>query len=121
MVFKCVSQVKGKQLAMTGLAEFFQSKVCGTKKLIGEQIARLSVSLDSLRKAQEKLGSGGYVTKFIAEAEKYYGLAKKDNDMIYLELVPAPEKLDPIDRVPSAKLAKATTCPDKLSTNFKDM
>lgn len=81
----------------------------------------MTLSLENLKKAQDKLGSGGIVTKFIAEAEKQYALAKKDNDMIYLELVPPPEKLDSIDRVASARLAKPIPCPDKLSSNFKDM
>ncbi|ODN01538.1 hypothetical protein Ocin01_05124 [Orchesella cincta] len=116
-----MNHAKGKQLAFEGLSQFFQSKVCGTKKLIGEQLGRLTLSLDLLKKAQDKLGAGGFVTKFIAEAEKQYSLAKKDNDMIYLELVPPAEKLDPIDRVASARLAKALPCPEKLSTNFKDI
>lgn len=106
---------------MAGLGEFYQSKVCGTKKQIGEQLARLTLSKEHLRKAQEKLGTGGFALKCAEDAEKLYKLAKKDNDMIYLELVPAAEKLEPIDRVASAKLSKAIPCPEKLSSDFKDM
>lgn len=89
--------------------------------MIGEQLARLTLALDGLKKAQEKLGVGGFVSRCITEADKQYTLVKKDNDMIYLELVPPAEKLDTIDRVASAKLAKAIPCPEKMSSNFKDM
>lgn len=38
-----ISKVTGKQLAYHAVAQYYQSRVCNSKKAIGEEIARLQV------------------------------------------------------------------------------
>lgn len=44
-LFIFMMQVAGKQAAFIGLAQYFQSVVCKGNKEIGEEIARLQVSM----------------------------------------------------------------------------
>ena len=43
-----VPKVNSKQESYQGIAQFFQSRVCSSKKLVGEEIARLQVQFTFL-------------------------------------------------------------------------
>ncbi len=111
----------GKQLAYGALAQFFESKTCGVKKRIGEQIARLSLCLEFLKKAQDKSGNPSFFSFYVTEANRMLVEVKKDNDFIYHEAIPKAQNLPAIPVVSSARLAKPTTISNQLSPSFKDL
>ncbi|ODN01568.1 Programmed cell death 6-interacting protein [Orchesella cincta] len=113
--------VAGKQAAFSALSQYFQSHVCGQKKQVGEQIARLNHCLEVLKQAQTRSGVPNFFADYINKANRMVAEAKKDNDFIYHERVPETSSLMPIDKVASARLAKPTPVPERLSNNFKDL
>jgi len=89
--------------------------------LVGEQITRLNQSIDILKQAQTRAGNPNFFADYVNKATRLVAQAKKDNDFIYHERVPEPSALSPIDKVASARLAKQTPLPEKLSTHFRDL
>ncbi|CAG7835942.1 unnamed protein product [Allacma fusca] len=115
-----LQNIKGKKFAYYGLANYFQSKVCGEKKMIGEQITRLNVAIENMKTGQDKTGSSNFHSYFMSEAKRFLAAAIKDNDFIYHEVVPTPAKLAAIPKVATAKLAKVTPVPTKFDLDFKN-
>ena len=108
-------------MSYAALAQFFQSKTCGANKRIGEQIARLNLCLELLKKAQDKTGNVTLFSYYVTEASRLVTEVKKDNDFIYHEQVPNPSNLPTIEKVPSARLAKPLAVAHQLSATFKDL
>jgi len=118
----CISNVSGTVLAYEAMANYFQAKVCASKKQYGEQIGRLDLTIKNLKKAQSKLGNPNYLSNILSEAEDQVKSAKRDNDFIYHEVVPSPDALAQIERVDSARLAKLNSdIPPRFSTEFVDL
>jgi len=115
-----ISNVTAKQLLYSGLAHYFQSIVAGVAKRVGEQICRLNVCIELLRKAQDKLKTNTG-SQFLVEANRVVIECKKENDFIYHEVIPDPKSLEPVEKVSSARLAKPTPIPEKFSADFRDI
>jgi hypothetical protein len=115
-----IQNIKGKKIAYFGLANYFQSKVCGEKKMVGEQISRLNIAIENMKTGQDKIGSSNFQSFFMSEAKRFLAAAVKDNDFIYHEVVPSPTKLVTIPKVATAKLAKVTPVPAKFEPDFKN-
>lgn len=88
-----------KQAAFSALAQFFQSQVCGEKKLMGEQITRLNQTIEILKTAQQRSGSPQFFADYVNKAQRLLAQAKKDNDFIYHERVPEASSLAPVEKV----------------------
>jgi programmed cell death 6-interacting protein len=118
-----LNNVAAKQLAFAGLAQFFQSRASLASKRIGEHIARANLCIDTLTKAQNKMGNTSLFSFYVTEATRLAAEAKKDNDFIYHEQIPATSSLSSVDKVPSARLAKSANISQQsqLSSNFTDM
>jgi len=114
------SLVTGKQVLYSGLAQLYQAKLCKTNKAIGQEIARLQVARDMLGKSETSLVQGGHsgAQKWIEVCEGLLQEAKKDNEFIYFEKVPAVEDLDPIE---SAAVVKPTALPERFLIGEKDL
>jgi programmed cell death 6-interacting protein len=103
------------------LAQYFQGQVCGEKKLIGEQITRLTQTIEILKQAQQRSGNPTFFADYVNKATRTLQQAKKDNDFIYHERVPEVSSLSPIDKVASARLAKQLPVAERMSSHFKDL
>ncbi|CAG7817435.1 unnamed protein product [Allacma fusca] len=113
--------VAGKQAAFLALGHFFQAQVNATNKKIGEQIARLSHSIETFKIAQQRSGNPNFFSDYANKASRLLAEAKKDNDFIYHERIPESGSLAAIEKVQSARLAKPLPVGERLSTNFKDL
>lgn len=110
------TKVAGKQASQRGISQYFQSRVCNSKKAVGEEIARLQDAIEHLKSAQVKSGDPSLHSDYIARATKALAEAQKDNDFIYHERVPDVKNLEPIGKAP---LAKVVAVPERLSANYK--
>jgi programmed cell death 6-interacting protein len=96
------------------LTQYFQSQVCAEKKLVGEQITRLTLSLEILKQAQQRSGSPSFFADYVNKGTRLLQQAKKDNDFIYHERVPEASTLPPVDKVASARIAKVLPVPERM-------
>lgn len=110
--------ISGKQLAFRGLAEYYQSLVCKSKKQVGEEIARLEYSVEMFKTAQAKSNKLTLYQEYLNKATRNLTEAKKDNEFIYHERIPDIRNVEPISK---ASLAKITPLPQRLSSNFQDI
>lgn len=112
----------GKQAAYSALAQFFQSQVCGEKKQVGEQITRLTQTMEILKQAQQRSGNAAFFSDYVNKANRLLQQAKKDNDFIYHERVLEASALTPVEKVASARIAKVLPLPEKMCEHFtKDL
>jgi len=104
--------ISGKQAIYKGLAQYHQSKVCGEKKEVGEEIARLEYAKRLLSTGIERGQPGLCGAKdWLRKVERDLTEAKKNNDFIYHERIPDERTLA---AVPKAAVAKPTPLPDRL-------
>lgn len=80
--------VAGKQTGQQAIAQLHQSLVCRDRKAVGEEIARLAQSADLFRAAQSRSGRAALYEEHAARAGRNLAEARKDNDMIYNEMIP---------------------------------
>ncbi|KAK7067282.1 Rhophilin, Rho GTPase binding protein [Halocaridina rubra] len=113
-----ISKVAGKQAGYHALAEYFQSKVCNSKKAVGEEIARLRHAIELFKSSQTRSGDLTFFSDHMGRAQRALDDAVKDNDFIYHERIPEVKSLAAIGKAPVAKL---TSVPDKFSTTFTDL
>jgi len=111
-------KVSARQDSYQGIAQFFQSRVCSSKKLVGEEIARLQHAITLLKAAQQKVSDPTHHQDYINRAQRFLTEAQKDNDFIYHERVPESKNLEVIGK---AALAKISGIPDHFSSSFKDL
>jgi len=85
----------GKIHLYSGLSHWFQSRVCNEEKKIGEEISRLEIAANSLKKAKAELSTQFQhdIDNYIDKSSDALKVAKKDNDFIYHEKVPSEEEL----------------------------
>lgn len=113
-----VSRVAGKQAGYHALAEYFQSKVCNSKKAVGEEIARLRHTIELFKSAQTRSGDLTFFADHVGRAQRALDDAVKDNDFIYHERIPEVKALPAIGKAP---VAKPSPVPEKFSSSFTDL
>lgn len=113
-----VPRVAGRQAGFHALAEYHQSRVCNSKKTVGEEIARLKHAVELFKTAQTRAGDPSLFEENVGRAQRALDEAVKDNNFIYHEAVPDFKSLAGIDK---AAVAKATAMPDKFSASFTDL
>ncbi|UXI18145.1 u4/u6 small nuclear ribonucleoprotein [Sarcoptes scabiei] len=109
-----------KHHAYRGVAEYYQAMVAKNNKDFGEQITRLTKSIECFKTAESKVS--------IAMAEKFKDIAnkaslsldevKRDNDFIYHAKIPEYKSLPSLSK---ALLAKATDIPSLFFPNETDL
>ncbi|KAF0296691.1 Programmed cell death 6-interacting protein [Amphibalanus amphitrite] len=102
----------------SGLAEYYQSRVCNANKAVGEEIARLQHAESLIRSSATRAGDVPAWGVYAARAQQALASAKKDNDFIYHERVPDVKALAPIGKAAIAKLLPA---PEHYSKDFRDL
>ncbi|CAH0582838.1 unnamed protein product [Chrysodeixis includens] len=95
--------VTAKQTAFRGLTQLYQSIVCNANKAVGEEIARLQLADELLRRAASRVVQSGFLLEQAGRATRALAAAVKDNDFIYHERVPDAAQLEPVARAPVAK------------------
>ncbi|RZC42803.1 BRO1, ALIX LYPXL bnd, FUN14, DUF3824 and/or DUF1204 domain containing protein [Asbolus verrucosus] len=110
--------IAGKQAAFHAIAELYQSFVCKSNKLIGEEICRLERSVELFKAAQQRSGKTSLFQDLQHRAERNLAEAKKDNDFIYHERIPDIKSLDLIGKAQPAKVLQLA---QPMSHNFKDL
>jgi programmed cell death 6-interacting protein len=111
-----VSTLSGKQAMFSGLVQLHQARVCKGEKSIGQEISRLQVARHLLT-TSESLLPQGTCQKWIELCNIALEEAKKDNEFIYFEKVPAVEELAAVD---GAAVVKATPLSDKFLSEQRD-
>ena len=115
-----VTSCEAKACLYSGLAHWFASRQCHEEKLIGEEIARLSIAVENLNKSKSKLPSSMQteVTGWLETADTALAAIKKDNDLIYNERVTSPDDLSVIN---GTILVKAAPFPQKFLNDQSDI
>ncbi|XP_049821414.1 programmed cell death 6-interacting protein isoform X2 [Aethina tumida] len=113
-----VPMIAGKQAGFSAIAEFYQSLICKNEKLIGEEISRLTRSVELFKAAQQRSGRPNLFEELCDKAERNLTSAKKDNDFIYHERIPDIKSVEPIGK---AQPAKALPVPHPMSQGFRDL
>ncbi|XP_034187244.1 programmed cell death 6-interacting protein-like protein AliX [Osmia lignaria lignaria] len=113
-----VPLIAGKQAGYRAMAEFYQSLVCKSNKVIGEEIARLEHAVELFKAAQQRSNKPSLFQDYANRAQRNYTEVKKDNDFIYHERVPDVKALEHIGK---ASVAKLLPLPEVFSSNFKDL
>ena len=105
--------IKMKQLAFGAIAEYYQSLVNGSKSEYGEQLARLTLAMESFKLA-ESTGTHIYPAvykEYSNKATRIHDEVKKDNDFIYHARIPDLKSLPDMGK---AVIAKASALPEKI-------
>ncbi|XP_068973345.1 programmed cell death 6-interacting protein [Bombus flavifrons] len=113
-----VPLIAGKQAGYRAMTEFYQSLVCKSNKLIGEEIARLEHAVELFKAAQQRSNKSHLFQDYANKAQRNLTEVKKDNDFIYHERIPDIKSLEPVGK---ANVAKLLSMPEVLSSNFKDL
>ena len=115
-----VTSCEAKHSLYLGLAQWFASRQCHEEKLIGEEIARLSVAVENLNKSKTKLPSSMQpeLAQWLETANTALASIKKDNDLIYNERVPSLEDLSVIS---GTILVKAAPFQQKFLNDQSDI
>ncbi|XP_065667183.1 programmed cell death 6-interacting protein [Hydra vulgaris] len=112
--------LQAKQSYFAAAAEFHQSKVNEASNKYGERVARLQKAEKLINDGIKNAGNlnipdlknlAGHISKNLVQA-------KKDNEFIYLDKVPAQDQLTPVER---ATLVKALPMSSPMSSNFQDL
>ncbi|KAK3859625.1 hypothetical protein Pcinc_034275 [Petrolisthes cinctipes] len=113
-----IPRVAGKQSGYHGLAQYHQSRVCNSKKAVGEEIARLKQAMELFKSAQTRSGDTTFFEDSVGRSQRALEEAVKDNDFIYHERVPDVKTLAGIEK---AVFAKPTPVAEKFSSSFTDI
>ncbi|XP_015430734.1 PREDICTED: programmed cell death 6-interacting protein isoform X2 [Dufourea novaeangliae] len=113
-----VPLIAGKQAGYRAMSGFYQSLVCKSNKVIGEEIARLEHAVELFRAAQQRSNKPNLFQEYANRAQRNLTEAKKDNDFIYHERIPDVKSLEPVGK---ANVAKLLPLPETFCTNFKDL
>jgi programmed cell death 6-interacting protein len=113
-----VATIAGKQAGFHAMTQLYQSLECRASGKYGEEISRLQNAVELFKACHSRSGKPHLFEEFFGRAQRNLTETKKDNDMIYNEMIPDIKNLNPPGK---AQLAKAIPPSDRLSTNFKDM
>ncbi|KAI9206740.1 BRO1-like domain-containing protein [Polychytrium aggregatum] len=114
-----LATLRAKTLYFSALAQFRKSKDCSAASQFGEEIARLELAMKDLSRALESsLQKQLHATlaeelkSLQVEIDAAKKRAEKDNDLIYMQIVPRP---DAIAAINGAQLAQPTPFPELSS------
>jgi programmed cell death 6-interacting protein len=113
-----LTTLAGKQAMFHALSEYHRAEHECNEKNIGEQLARLSKSLELLKIAEQRGGKEIDIKQLTTNVKNAFEKAKKENDYVYHERVPDYKSLGPIDRAP---LAKTTPIKFPISDEFRGL
>lgn len=113
-----VATIAGKQAGFHAMTQFFQSLSCRASGKFGEEISRLQNAVELFKSAQSRSGKPDLFEVHCNRAQRNLAESKKDNDMIYNEMIPDVKNLPPPGK---AQLAKIILLQERLSQNFKDL
>ncbi|KAK5650698.1 hypothetical protein RI129_001727 [Pyrocoelia pectoralis] len=113
-----IPTIAGKQAGYHAIAEYYQSLVCKSNKIVGEQITRLESAMELFKAAQTRSGKPSMFQDFANKAQRNLNEAKKDNDFIYHERIP---DIKSVASIGKAQLAKILPLGYPLSQNFQDL
>ncbi|XP_014470359.1 PREDICTED: programmed cell death 6-interacting protein [Dinoponera quadriceps] len=113
-----VPLIAGKQAGYRAMSTYYQSLVCKSNKMIGEEIARLEHAVELFQAAQQRSNKPNLFQDYANKAQRNLTEVKKDNDFIYHERIPDIKSLEAIGR---ASVAKLLPLPETFSSNFKDL
>lgn len=112
-------QTQVKALHFLGVAQYRKSCECISQNRYGEEIARLQVAADAVRRALEFRGAKDSVLADLRSLQvviqKSLVRAEKDNDIIYLEPVPPVSSLASIQKKEMVKPSPAPEIVDPIS------
>lgn len=100
------------------MTQLYQSLVCRSGKIVGEEISRLQQSVELFKAAQSRSGKSTLMEEYASRAQRNLVEAKKDNDFIYNEIIPDFKSLESPGK---ALLARPINLATRLSANFKDL
>lgn len=110
--------IAGKQAGFHAMTELYQSLVCRANKSVGEELARLQHAVDLFKAAQSRSGKPTIFEEYASRAQRNLTEAKKDNDLIYNEMIPDIKSLETPGK---ALLAKPIALTGRLSDGNKDL
>lgn len=113
-----ISTVSGKHAGFQAITQLYQSLVCRNNKAVGEELARLQQSVELFKTAQSRSGRPSLFEEFAGRAQRNYAESKKDNDLIYNEMIPDFKSLPAPGK---AMLAKAIPVTGRLDESGKDL
>lgn len=111
----------GKAMLCGGLANWFAARPARDEAKYGEEVARLQLSRDMLAEARVKLPAqarDGDLDSWVETVGAGLEASKKDNDLIYLERVPAAEDLPELS---GAVVVKAVPLAEKFLADQTDI
>ena len=112
--------INGKQTYYNGLSQFYMSRICKDKKLIGESISRLQLSIELFTQSQQKLGSSTIYkpNEWIKTAKVALIKAEKNNNLLYHKQIPKVKNLKPIEKI---KIECPNSIPEKFYPEEKEL
>lgn len=113
-----IPAIAGKQAGFHAITQLYQSLVCRSNKAVGEELSRLAQAIELFKAAQSRSGKPTLFEDFAGRAQRNYNETKKDNDLIYNEMIPDFKSLDSPGK---ALLAKPTALSGRMSEGGKDM
>lgn len=114
----CSFKIAGKQAGFHAITQFYQSLVCRNSKRVGEEIARLQQAVELFKAAQSRAGKPNLFEEYASKAQRNLNESRKDNDLIYNEMIPDVKTLDLPGK---AQLAKPIALPARLGQSTKDL
>lgn len=113
-----VSIIAGKQAGFHAMTQLYQSLACRTSGKYGEEISRLQNAVELFKAAQSRSGKPHLFEEYSNRAQRNLVETKKDNDLIYNEMIPDIKNLEGPGK---AQLAKIIPLGEKLNPNSKDL
>lgn len=113
-----IPNIAGKQAGFHAMTQLYQSLVCRTNKAVGEEIARLQHAVELFKAAQSRSGKANLFEEYANRAQRHFVEAKKDNDLIYNEMIP---DIKSVSSPGKALLAKPILLSGRLSDGTKDL
>lgn len=113
-----IPTIAGKQAGFHAMTQLYQSLVCRSNKAVGEEIARLQQSVELFKAAQSRSGKPTLFEEYAHRAQRNLTESKKDNDLIYNEMIPDVKSLDSPGK---ALLAKPTAVTSRFLEGGKDL
>lgn len=94
-------QVSAKQLAYEAITFYYYSLHFKANKSFGEEISAVQQSVELFKSAQTARGKP-FFSDQMTKAQRNLAEVKKDNDLIYHDIIPDVNKLEPIGKISMA-------------------
>ncbi|XP_077286277.1 programmed cell death 6-interacting protein-like protein AliX [Arctopsyche grandis] len=113
-----ISIVSTKQIACEAVAFFYYSLHFKSQMSVGQEISSLQHCIELFKSAQTTRGKLSIFQEQFTKAQRNLNEVKKDNDLIYHDIVPDVEKLEPLGKI---ALANPLALPQKWSDKGSDL